>query len=127
MRACGAAESRYWLEKAIEGGSNVYLVVIYHTLVNARFTHHANSSTTGSVSGGFQVTAGSPGTTAVVDLTSTVNGVRAIENMYKRSPITIGEQIYAVQKERSGSSGFRVDRSKIASSNRAIDGKSVST
>lgn len=95
-RACGTAESRDWLEKAIEGGSNVYLVVGYHTLVNARFTQHANSSTTGSVSGGVQVTVGSPGA-AVVDLTSAVDGTREVENRYKRSFATIGEQIYAVQ------------------------------
>ncbi|RPB07537.1 hypothetical protein P167DRAFT_609394 [Morchella conica CCBAS932] len=43
-RACGAPESRTWLEHAIEHADNVYLVVGYHTLVDARVTERSRIS-----------------------------------------------------------------------------------
>lgn len=95
-QACGATETREWLEQAIEGGSNIYLVVGYHTLVNARFTQRADSTMTGLASGGVQASVGPPGT-AVVDLTSSIGGGREVGKKYKRSFAAIGEQIYAVQ------------------------------
>lgn len=95
-RACGAAETREWLEQAIEGGSNIYLVVGYHTLVDARFTQRADSTMTRLAEGGVQASVGPPGT-AVVDLSSTVGGGREVGKNYKRSFGSIGEQIYAVQ------------------------------
>lgn len=96
-RACGAAESRQWLEAAIEGGSSVYLVVGYHTLVDARFTQLADSSAVRAVAGGVRVSAGAAGAAAVVDLTTAVDGERESESRFKRSFVTMGEQIYAVQ------------------------------
>lgn len=57
-RACGTPESRSWLEDAIEHDANVYLVVGYHTLVDARVTEQARISESRDLSTGVKLTGG---------------------------------------------------------------------
>lgn len=103
-KACSSAETRQWFEDAIGDGdgSNVYLVVGYHTITDARVTKTTISG--GTTSGGVHLRGSSlvggttPSPTAMVNaLNSRVNSTRDVNNRSEKSFDAPGEQIYAIQ------------------------------
>jgi len=86
--ACKTVETRKWLEAAITEGSDVYLVIGYHTIFDAhshvREGVTVRQETRGANAGGEQAEAG---------FDTTRNAATKVQ----RTHVTLGEQIYAVQ------------------------------
>lgn len=96
--ACAHPKSREWLEHAVIRGKAVYLVVGYHTIIDAEVTQATTSGAT--TSGGVHLPDPSPiGLSAHVPnlLGSRVNSTRDVSTTSERSFCAPGEQIYAVQ------------------------------
>ncbi|KAH0603583.1 uncharacterized protein H6S33_007905 [Morchella sextelata] len=96
-RACGNPESRTWLNHAIEDDANVYLVVGFHTLVDARVTERGRISESGDLSTGVKITGGGIPGVGGFELTAEVGAGSGQGHRFQRMFATPGEQIYAVQ------------------------------
>lgn len=99
--AVQSRETREWIERTIDEGEDIYVVVAYHTLVNARITEQLGGQ---SVVGGTLAIPVSTALTAsgvVIPFTNAVDpglgGFRGHIEDEQRQFIAPGEQIYAVQ------------------------------
>lgn len=96
QNACARAETREWLENAIDSGKTVYLVVGYRTLRDARLTQTASSESVHGANAQLPA-AVLAGVTPVVDVKPGVevgHGNRRTESSVLNAP---GEQVFAVQ------------------------------
>jgi len=99
--AVKSPETREWIERTIDEGEDIYIVVAYHTLVNARITAQLGGQ---SAAGGTMAVPVSTALTAygvVVPFANVVDpgvgGFRGRIEDEQRQFMAPGEQIYAVQ------------------------------
>jgi hypothetical protein len=124
-KVCGDPETRKWLERAIERGQDVYLVVGYHTLLNAQFSQRNESALQGSgqaqISVGALAGEGADDALANGILDAGLSGARHESHTHQRCFTAPGEQIYAVQYRKVDFKWFSsrsVDNAFLESNNR---------
>ncbi|KAL3470017.1 hypothetical protein BJX99DRAFT_240192 [Aspergillus californicus] len=108
QRALGAETTREWIERAIDQGDDVYLIVGYHTFQDARFRERAvdirktlaqlDLPITAAVSG---ITGAGLGIETLIHggglADAAVSGSRQLDDSLKKQYVATGEQVVAIQ------------------------------
>lgn len=98
--AVKSQETREWIERTIDEGEDIYIVVAYHTLVDAQILQELGEQSSVSGNLAIPVSTALTATGVVVPFNSAdpgLNGFRSRMGDEKRNFMAPGEQIYAVQ------------------------------
>lgn len=99
--AVKSEETRKWIERTIDEGENIYVVVAYHTLLNARIVEQLQGQSAAGGTLAIPVSTALTASGVVVPFTNAVDpgfggSLGALQNE-QRQFIAPGEQIYAIQ------------------------------
>lgn len=125
QKVCKIEATRKWLESAIERGHDVYLVVGFHTLCDAKFAMRIESASheggQALVPVGNLVTGGVDGLFGDGVLDVGLGGSHQKSQGHKKSFMAPGEQIYAVQYRKVNFKWFssrNIDKAFLEADNR---------